>query len=159
MRFRKAMVADRPSFHKRPPPQTAQMALTGGPDEIAYYSTAMAQLVQLIQAEKPYFASRIDPRDFYRVIIVEPQQSLERIRAQSGAFLVSAFHERFERDQVLHWNEEIPMYAHYPLTVSKDYKTGILDELRMFNITREALFPGLDTAAEAIMQSYHKRQS
>ena len=135
------------------------MALTGGPDAIASYSTAMAQLVQLIQAEKPYFAPRIDPRDFYRVIIVEPQQSLERIRAQSGAFLVSAFHERFERDQVLHWNEEIPMYAHYPLTVSKDYKTGILDELRMFNITREALFPGLDTAAEAIMQSYHQRQS
>ena len=131
----------------------------GGPDEIASYSTAMAQLVQLIQAEKPYFAPRIDPRDFYRVIIVEPQQSPERIRAQSGAFLVSAFHERFERDQVLHWNDKIPVYAHYPLTVSKDDKTGILDELRMFNITREALFPGLDTAAEAIMQSYHKRQS
>ena len=140
-------------------PMRHQMALTGGPDKIGAYSTAMEQLVQLIQAEKPYFASRIDPRDFYRVIIVEPQQSPERIRAQSGAFLVSAFHEQFERDQVLHWNDKIPVYAHYPLTVSKKYKTRILDELRMFNITREALFPGLDTAAEAIMQSYHKRQS
>ena len=135
-------------------PMRHQMALTGGPDAIGAYSTAMEQLVQLIQAEKPYFASRIDPRDFYRVIIVEPQQSPERIRAQSGAFLVSAFHERFEPDQVLHWNTEIPVYAHYPLTVSKKYKTKILDDLRMFNITREALFPGLDTAAEAIMESY-----
>ena len=135
-------------------PRRHQKALTGGPDAIGAYSTAMEQLVQLIQAEKPYFASRIDPRDFYRVIIVEPQQSPERIRAQSGAFLVSAFHERFERDQVLHWNDKIPVYAHYPLTVSKDDKTRILDELRMFNITREALFPGLDTAAEAIMESY-----
>ena len=140
-------------------PMRHQMALTGGPDKIGAYSTAMEQLVQLIQAEKPYFASRIDPRDFYRVIIVEPQQSPERIRAQSGAFLVSAFHEQFERDQVLHWNDKIPVYAHYPLTVSKKYKTRILDDLRMFNITREALFPGLDTAAEAIMESYHKRQS
>ena len=139
-------------------PMRHQMALTGGPEAIGAYSTAMEQLVQLIQAEKPYFASRIDPRDFYRVIIVEPQQSPERIRAQSGAFLVSAFHERFERDQVLHWNAGIPVYAHYPLTVSKKYKTRILDDLRMFNITREALFPGLDTAAEAIMASYRQRQ-
>ena len=139
-------------------PRRHQMALTGRPDAIGAYSTAMEQLVQLIQAEKPYFAPRIDPRDFYRVIIVEPQQSPERIRAQSGAFLVSAFHERFERDQVLHWNAEIPVYAHYPLTVSKDDKDEILKELRMFNITREALFPGLDTAAEAIMESYRQRQ-
>ena len=139
-------------------PRHHQKALTGRSDEIESYSTAMEQLVKLIQAEKPYFASRIDPRDFYRVIIVEPQQSPERIRAQSGAFLVSAFHERFEPDQVLHWNTEIPVYAHYPLTVSKDDKDEILKDLRMFNITRETLFPGLDTAAEAIMQSYHQRQ-
>ena len=135
------------------------MALTGRSNEIASYSTAMEQLVKLIQAEKPYFASRIDPRDFYRVIIVEPQQSLERIRAQSGAFLVSAFHDRFEPKEILWWNSGTPVYDHYPLTVSKGHKCKILEELRMFNITPETLFPGLDTAAKAIIKSYRQRHS
>ena len=135
-------------------PMRHQKALTGRSNEIASYSTAMEQLVQLIRAEKPYFAPRIDPRDFYRVIIVEPQQSLERIRAQSGAFLVSAFHDRFEPGEILRRISGTPVYDHYPLTVSKGYKREILKDLRMFNITRETLFPGLDTAAKAIMESY-----
>ena len=139
-------------------PRHHQLALTGRTSEDESYPTAMEQLVQLIRSEKPYFASRIDPRDFYRVIIVEPQQSPERIRAQSGAFLVSAFHERFEPGEILQWNPRIPVYAHYPFTVSRKSKTKILEELRMFNITHETLFPGLDTAAKAIMQSYRQRQ-
>ena len=139
-------------------PRCHQMALTGRTTEVASYWKAMEQLVRLIQSEKPYFVSQIAPRDFYRVIIIEPQQSPERIRSQSGAFLVSAFHKRFEREEILRWNPETPVYAHYPLTVSRGAKTNILDELRMFNITRETLFPGLDTTAKAIMESYRQRQ-
>ena len=63
------------------------------------YSEAMRRLYQLIRVEKSYFDRRINPRDFYRVLIIEPQQSSERLRAQSGAFIASAFHERFERDE------------------------------------------------------------
>ena len=139
-------------------PRHHQIALTGCTNEIDSYPTAIDQLVQLIRSEKPYFASRVAPRDFYSVVIVEPQQSLERIRAQSGAFLISAFHERFEPKEILRWNPGIPVYAHYPLTVSRNAKTKILEELQMLNITRETLFPGLDTAAAAIMESYRQRQ-
>ena len=64
------------------------------------YHEAMGRLYHFIHEEKPYFKIRIDPRDFFRVFVVEPQQSFERIRAQSGAFLISAFHERFERDEI-----------------------------------------------------------
>ena len=67
------------------------------------YGEAMGRLYQLIRQEKPYFAERINPKDLYKVFVVEPQQSSERVRAQSGAFLVSAFHERFERGEVLQW--------------------------------------------------------
>ena len=35
------------------------------------------------------------------MFLVEPQQSVERLRAQSGAFLISAFHERLERSQIV----------------------------------------------------------
>ena len=117
---------------------------------------AMNHLYQLIAQENPSFKERIDPRDFYRVFVVEPQQSFERIRAQSGAFLVSAFHERFERNEVLKWNPGIPVYSHYTFEVPIDKKQHILDELRLLNITHESLFPSIDEAAKAITQAYSK---
>lgn len=121
------------------------------------YGAAMHNLCQMIRAEKPYFTSRIDPRDFYRVFVVEPQQSSERIRAQSGAFLASAAHERFERDEVLKWNEGIPVYAHYTLNIPSENKAEIMEELRLLNITRQTLFPGLDSTATAITERYRQR--
>ena len=120
------------------------------------YTVAMNHLYQLIEQENPSFKERIDPRDFYRVFVVEPQQSFERIRAQSGAFLVSAFHERFERNEVLRWNSGIPVYSHYTFEVPIDKKQHILDELRLLNITQESLFPSIDEAAKAITQAFSK---
>ena len=115
------------------------------------YQIALRQLYQLIGEEKANFVERIDPRDLYRVFVVEPQKSPERIRAQSGAFLASAFHERFEREHVQRWNERIPVYAHYKLTLQGNRKPQILDDLRLMNISQETLFPGLDTSAKAIL--------
>ena len=126
------------------------------PQFASIYEHAMRRLYHLIRQEKPFFEERIDPRDFFRVFVIEPQQSFERIRAQSGAFLVSAFHERFERNQVLKWNPGIPIYDHYILNVPKAKKRGILDELRMINITRETLFPGLDESAKAVTQRHSR---
>ena len=118
------------------------------------YPTAMRLLYQLIRQEKPYFEENIEPTVFYGVYAVEPQRSSERIRAQSGAFLVSAFHERFEREEILKWNDETPVYAHYRWTVAADDKQDIIKELRSLDIRRESLFPSLDTAAESVIESY-----
>ena len=119
------------------------------------YSYSMGRLYHFIRQEKPHFKEEIDPRDLFRVFVVEPQQSFERIRAQSGAFLISVFHERFEREEILQLNDDIPVYDHYTLTVSggseKDY---IMEDLRLLNVTRETLFPGLDEAAKAVAQRY-----
>lgn len=127
-----------------------------GPVSSAHrYAQAMLYLYQYIKQEKPYFEERIDPRDFYRVFVVEPQQSSERLRAQSGAFLISAFHKRFERAAVLKKNPGIPVYAHYQLDVAKcKHKTNMMRELKMLNITKETLRPGLDSAAQAVMAKY-----
>ena len=78
----------------------------------------------------------------------------ERIRAQSGAFLISVFHERFERSEILQLDADIPVYDHYTLTVPSENKQYLLNDLRLLNITRESLFPGLDEAAKAITQRY-----
>ena len=121
------------------------------------YITALRRLYQLIRGEKPYFEERIAIGDLFRVFVIEPQQSSERIRAQSGAFLASAYHQRFEREEVLRLNDGIPVYAHYTATDPADSKETILRELGLLNITRESLFPGLDESAEAITEAYRQR--
>ena len=121
------------------------------------FPKAMDRLYHLIRQEKPHFQKQIDPRDFFRVFVVEPQQSFERIRAQSGAFLISAFHERFERSEILKQNIEFPVYDHYTLKVPDKKNRCILDELRLLNITRETLFPSLDEAAKAVTQLHSKK--
>ena len=120
------------------------------------YSKALNRLYHLIRQEKPNFKKLIDPRDFFRVFVVEPQQSFERIRAQSGAFLISAFHERFEQHKVLEFNPGIPIYYHFMIEVPKESKQGIIDELRLLNVTRETLYPGLDESTSAITIRYLK---
>ena len=122
------------------------------------YQTALRQLYQLIRAEKPNFQDRIDPRDLYKVFVVEPQQTPERIRAQSGAFLASAFHERFERGSILEWNERIPVYAHYQLTLKGTQKPEIRKDLRLMNVSQETLFPGLDTSAKAVLDLHYQEE-
>ena len=135
--------------------QNEQDLLLGKESDSQYdYAEVMDRLYHFIGHEKPYFMKKIDPRDLFRVFVVEPQRSFERIRAQSGAFLISAFHERFERDEILKWNDGIPVYDHYTLTVSGESKECIMDELRLLNITHESLFPGLDEAAKAVIQHY-----
>ena len=114
----------------------------------------MPRLYHLIRQERPQFMERIEPRDYFRVFVVEPLQSFERIRAQSGAFLLSAFHERFERDQVLTWNAEIPLYDHVILDVPNGSKEEIVRELALLSVTRESLLPGLDETANAITRRY-----
>ena len=123
------------------------------------YFTDMDVLYQLISQEKPYFDRRINIGDFYRVYVVEPQQSSERVRAQSGALLVSAFYERFERAVIRASNKHIPMYAHYRLIVPYDKKRDIRDELDMLGVSRESLFPGLDESASATMRRYRRWDS
>ena len=87
---------------------------------------------------------------------MEPEQSSGRIRAQSGAFLVSAFHERFERSEILKWNSNIPVYAHYPLTIPAENKVEIIEDLQLLNITGETLYPSLDASSAAITEFYRQ---
>ena len=114
------------------------------------YDVAMQRFYHLIKEESPYFEERIAISDLYRVFIVEPQQASERIRAQTGAFLVSAHHNSFNKADVRNVNPDIPIYDHYQLRVPAISKPRILQMLSWLNITHESLFPGIDTAAQAI---------
>ena len=121
------------------------------------FAKAKANLYTVIRQEKPYFEERIDIRDLFRVFVVEPQRSFERLRAQSGAFLISAFHERYERNEILRWNQHIPIYSHFLLALPHAQKELVLRDLRLLNVSRETLFPSVDEAASAVTQQYLNR--
>ena len=79
---------------------------------------------------------------------------------------MSAFYDRFERDEIRKTNEHIPVYAHYRLTIPHDAKQKIIEELEMLGVSRETLFPGLDegggynaTLSEMEWQAIVKRMS
>ena len=118
------------------------------------YTAIMERLHNYIGHENPYFRERIDLRDLFRVFVVEPQLSFERLRSQSGAFLISAFHEEFESDTIRSWTKNVPVYCHYKVTVSASRKKDILHELEILHVTKEVLFPGLDESAKAIVRRY-----
>ena len=123
------------------------------------YQEVLIRLYHYIGQEKPHFRERIDPRDFYKVFVVEPEQSLERVRAQSAAFLISAFHQRFEPSHILAWNPDIPIYEHYRFKIPALCKGDILRELRLLNVTRETLFPGLEEATQAVMRQHGRKEA
>ena len=121
------------------------------------YTAVMGKLYQLIEEEKPGFEKRIDPRDFYRVFVIEPQLSSARVRAQSGAMLASAFHKRFERE-VLEGMANIDVYGHYVINIPPgETKSRLMEDLRILQITRPNLFPGLDETSTEITQRYSFR--
>ncbi len=134
------------------PPNFTEFLLGSDP-----FMKAKTHLYTTIRQDKPYFEERIDIRDLYRVIVVEPQRSFERVRAQSGAFLLSAFHERYERTEVLRWNQHIPIYSHTLLDLPQGQKESVLGDLRLLNVTRETLWPSVDEAARAVTQQYLNR--
>ena len=120
----------------------------------SHYLLEMSRLFQYIRTERPSFEDRINPYDFFRVFVVEPQQTNERIRAQSGAFLLSAFHERFDEIEVTRVYRRTPFYHQYSFVIPHERKDRIRSQLRSLNVTEETMFPGLEKAAEVVKGQY-----
>ncbi len=131
-------------------------------NEAAGRYSVMGRLYTFVKQEKPYFEDLIDPRDLFRIFIVQPRLLFPRVRAQSGAFLVSAYHKTFDFEskecherniQYQPDNYDVP-YNYYRLTVPACKKQSIRKELESLNISRETLFPELSESAKAIVKNY-----
>ena len=115
------------------------------------------RLHHFIAREKPYFEVRFDPVDFFRVVIVEPRRTFPRLRAQSGAVMLSAKHENFEPTRVkcvvdklgqTNLDEYVKSpYVHVTLTVPHGVKCKIRKQLRRLNVNEYTVMTGLDAAA------------
>ena len=114
------------------------------------YRAIMTRLTHFIGREKPYFADAIDVRDLLRVLVVEPKQRFERLRAQSGAFMISAFHDRFDREEVAKHGAGQPVYWHYKLRVPPHSKETLRKELGWIDVNQSRLYGDVSTAADGI---------
>ena len=123
-----------------------------------WYEDVMRRLVHFVARDKPYFRNAIDPRDFFRVFVVEPKRAFTRVRAQSGAFLLSGFHKEFEADKIAAKGPKIPIYDHYTIDVPRDAKPGIMKQLGYAQITDETMLPGLEPVATYIAERYGTRK-
>lgn len=123
------------------------------------------RLNHFIAREKPYFDVRFKAIDFFRVVIVEPRRTFERLRAQSGAVMLSAKLERFESPEVSKEVERVKKltptetncqqnhelwtpYKHF--TISVPCKNKIREQLRRLNVNEYTTMTGLDYAASEV---------
>ena len=126
---------------------------------------AVKRLHHFIAREKPYFEIRFEVIDFFRVVIVEPRRTFDRLRAQSGAVMLSAYHERFEAPKVNTKLQSVKNdnrlsvecqnapelrkpYEHYVMSVP--CKSKIRKQLRRLNVNEYTIMTGLDYAASEV---------
>jgi hypothetical protein len=115
--------------------------------------SAYKRLYHFIKTEKPHFQELINPTDFFTVFLAEPKRDFPRLQAQSGAFLISAFHKDFEPSKINNLVKSAPTYIHRTLTVKAQDKAVILEELKLLNISRETLYPSFAESAAAVNES------
>ena len=126
---------------------------------------AVKRLQHFIAREKPYFEIRFEVIDFFRVVIVEPRRTFDRLRAQSGAVMLSAYHERFEAPKVSaeyhtvknsnQWRVDCQdarelrkPYEHFVISVP--CKSKIRKQLLRLNVNEYTIMTGLDAAATEV---------
>lgn len=126
---------------------------------------AVKRLHHFIAREKPYFEIRFKAIDFFRVIIVEPRRTFDRLRAQSGAVMLSAHHKRFEAPTVAREFENVVKNKRFGITrenvpelwrpyehlvISVSCKDKIRAQLRRMNVNEHTVMTGLDAAASDV---------
>lgn len=117
-----------------------------GKDEFNQQSV-IKRLIHFIRDEKPFFEEEIEPKDLKRIICVKSKKSNERITSQSGAFLLFGIDAALNEEGT----ENIQIYR---ITIKKEDKQKILDELDFLNINESSVFPYIENSAKYVAQKY-----
>lgn len=105
------------------------------------------RLVHFIRDEKPFFEGQIEPNDLKKIICVKSKKSNERITSQSGAFLLFGIDAALNEEGT----ENINIYR---ITIKKEDKQKILNELDLLNINESSVFPYIENSAKYVAQKY-----
>ena len=112
-------------------------------------------LIHDVRADKPSFRPAIEPEDLTRVLCVRAKLNNARISRQQGCFLLFGINNE-KRNPA-----EIPDDWKRLPTKGKRFivrnKKQIMQELRAFGISKQTLFPELESQAQEIMAQYESK--
>lgn len=110
-------------------------------------------LLHDIRKDKPSFSPRIYPEDMQKVLCVRAKLNNARIIQQQGAFLLFGIKDNklTQADVPESWQKK---HEGQKITVLNKHKKEILKELKSFGISKQTLFPELDSRAQEIMNQY-----
>lgn len=106
-------------------------------------------LLHDIGSDKPHFLPKIRREDLQRVVCVKPLLDNPRIIRQEGAFLLFGCDQIKSEPAKL---EDSTLIAR--LTINRDEKQNLRDQLRTLGITRATMYPEIEHVATHIKQSY-----
>ena len=106
-------------------------------------------LLHDIGNDKPHFSPKIIRSDLERVVCVKPLLDNPRIIRQEGAFLLFGCDKIKDQPAKL---EGAAIAAR--LTIKRDEKRNLLDQLRTLGISRATMFPEIEHVATQIKQSH-----
>ncbi len=94
------------------------------------------------------------------VLPVVPPRSNPRLLVQQGLFLCSSLVEGDFQDNLKSYQGNKDMYKHvYKIIIEGRIRTEVLSELRLMNISRASLFPGLEGYAASLAHEIEYRAS
>lgn len=105
----------------------------------------VGKLIHFIKGEKPYFETRIVPGDLGSIVCVKAKLTNNRIKSQSGAFLLYGLDAKMP-------DEGQDGIAIDRITITN--KTSILAELDRLNINAKTVYPSIDRTAKHLKARY-----
>lgn len=110
-------------------------------------------LLQIVRKDKPSFLSEINPKDLFKVYCVKTKLANSRIARQQGAFLIFSITSSkvFPTYIPESWFRKIERNK---IIVKAESKIKILKELKAFGISKQTLFPELESQASEIIAQY-----
>lgn len=105
------------------------------------------RLIQIVRVEKPDFRPILDPIDLVKIVSVVPRRNHDRIRAQSGGFLLYGLGSK--SNEINTPDVQIDSF-----NISKSSKEKIQKELSIVGISEETLFPEIEKSAHQIRNRY-----
>ncbi|WP_406852111.1 FRG domain-containing protein [Brevundimonas sp. BH3] len=105
----------------------------------------VGKLIHFIKGEKPYFDTRIVPSDLGSIVCVKAKLTNNRIKSQSGAFLLYGL------------DAKMPDAGQDGITINRitiTNKASIMAELDRLNINAKTVYPSIDRTAKHLKARY-----
>lgn len=110
----------------------------------------IVKIIHDIRNDKGNFDPIINYKDFNQVLCVRAKLDNQRIVRQQGSFLIFGMQETSKLEQA----NINPKWIRQKIIVPKEYKSKILNSLKSFGISKQTLFPELESQSKDIIEQY-----